>query len=101
MAAGLGVVAAHIPTSPGRYVAMRTAQADNPRGPCSPVEQIGVGIDHSLPVGTVGVHDRCDFDTTSGWGQAVTGVTWLLQLLIWALATFFVAGYVSLIRKVT
>jgi hypothetical protein len=50
---------------------------------------------------TVGVHDRCDFDTTSGWGQAITGFTWFLQLLIWGLATLFVAGYGELIRKVT
>jgi hypothetical protein len=48
-AAGLGIAAGHIPTSPGRYVAMHTAQADDPHSPCSLTEQIGVGIDRGLP----------------------------------------------------
>jgi hypothetical protein len=100
-AAGLGVMAGHIHTSPGRYVAMHTAQADNPHGPCSLTEQIGVGIDRGLPLGTIGIRGRCDFDTTSRRGQAVTWATWVLQFLVWALATLFVAGYVSLIRKAT
>lgn len=101
VAAGLGVAAAHISTGPGRYVAMRTTQAGDLVGRCSPAEQIGVGLDHSLPVGNVGIHNRCDFDTTSGWGQVITGFTWFLQLLIWGLATLFIAGYGELIRKVT
>jgi hypothetical protein len=100
-AAGLGVAAGHIPTSPGRYVAMHTTQADDPHSPCSLTEQIGVGIDRGLPLGTTGIRSRCDFDTTSGWGQAVTWATWVLQFLVWALATLFVAGYVGLIRKAT
>jgi hypothetical protein len=100
-AAGLGIAAGHIPTGPGRYVAMHTAQADDPHGPCSLTEQIGVGIDRGLPLGTTGIRSRCDFDTTSRRGQAVTWATWVLQFLVWALATLFVAGYVSLIRKAT
>jgi hypothetical protein len=99
VAAGLGVVAAHIPIGPGRYVAMRTAQADNHHALCSLTEQIGVGIDRSLPVGTTGIRDRCDFDTTSLSGQIVTWITWGLKLLVWVLATFFLAGYVSRIPK--
>jgi hypothetical protein len=100
-AAGLGIAAGHIPTSPDHYVAMHTTQADDPHSPCSLTEQIGVGIDRGLPLGTTGIRSRCDFDTTSGWGQAVTWATWVLQFLVWALATLFVAGYVGLIRKAT
>jgi hypothetical protein len=99
--AGLGIAAGHIPTSPGRYVAMHTAQADDPYGPCSLTEQIGVGIDRGLPLGTTGIRNRCDFDTASRRGQAVTWATWGLQFFVWALATLFLAGYVGLIRKVT
>lgn len=98
-AAGLGIAAGHIPTSPDHYVAMRTAQADDPHSPCSLTEQIGVGIDRGLPLATTGIRSRCDFDTTSGWGQTVTWATWVLQFFVWALATLFVAGYVGLIRK--
>jgi hypothetical protein len=101
VAAGLGIWAGHIPTSPAHYVAMHTAQADNPHSPCSLTEQIGVGIDRGLPLGTTGIRGRCDLDTTSGWGQALTWFTWVLQFFVWALATLFVAGYVGLIRKAT
>ena len=38
-AAGLGIVAEHIPTSPGRYVAMHTAQADDSHGCLGMVRQ--------------------------------------------------------------
>lgn len=60
---------------------------------------IGVGIDRGLPLGTTGIRNRCDFDTTSSRGQAITWVTWGPQFLVWALATLVVAGYVGLIRK--
>ena len=100
-AAWLGIAAGHIPTRPGRYVAMHTAQADDPHGPCSLTEQVGVGIDRGLPLGSTGIRDRCDFDTTSRRGQAMTWATWVLQAFLWALATLFVAGYVGLIRKAT
>ncbi|MGH3627657.1 MAG: hypothetical protein ACRDRL_09485, partial [Sciscionella sp.] len=105
-AGGMGFAAGNIPTSPGRYVAMHTAQTD-PKdlnaspGPCSLTEQIGVGIDRGLPLSTTGIRSRCDFDTISRRGQAVTWASWVLQFLVWALVTLFVAGYVGLIRKVT
>ena len=100
-AAGLGIVAGHILIAPGRYVAMHTAQASHPDGSCSLTEQIGIGIDRGLPLGSTGIRSRCDFDTTTRWGQVVTGSSWVLQFLVWALATLFVAGYVGLIRKAT
>jgi hypothetical protein len=100
-AAGLGIGAGYIPTSPGRYVAMHTAQAADPHGPCSLIEQIGVGVDRGLPLGTTGIRNRCDFDTTSFWGQVITAITWVLQAVVWALATLVVVGYTGLIRKTT
>jgi hypothetical protein len=78
---------------------MHTAQADDSHGSCSLIEQVGAGINCGLPLGTTGSRGRCDFDTTSGRGQAVTAATWGLQVLVWALATLVVAGYSGLIRK--
>jgi hypothetical protein len=100
-AEGLGIVAGCVPTSPGRYVAMHTAQADASGSPCSLLEQIGVGIDRGLPLATTGIRSRCDFDTTNHWGQVITAATWIFQLFVWTLATGVVAGYVGLIRKAT
>jgi hypothetical protein len=102
IAAGLGIIAGRIPTGTGRYVAMHSAQAGDPqRGPCSLLEQIGIGIDRGLPLGTMGIRGHCDVDTVSRTGQVMTAFIWAFQFFVWVLATFVVAGYVGLIRKVT
>jgi hypothetical protein len=99
IAAGLGLAAGHTPTGPGRYVTTHTNQALDPNSPCSLIEQIGVGIDRSLPLAPAAVGTRCDFDTASPLGQAFTAITWILQALVWTLVALAIAGYLDLIRK--
>jgi hypothetical protein len=101
VAAGLGIAAGHTSLGAGRYVTAHTSQTDNPNSPCSLLEQIGVGIEHSMPLATPGIHDRCDFDTSSPLGEAFIAATWILQTLVWALAILVITGYLSLIRKTT
>jgi hypothetical protein len=98
-AAGLGVAAGHTLTGPGRYVTTHTSQALAPNSPCSLIEQIGAGIDRSLPLAPAAIGNRCDFDTSSPTGQAFTAITWLLQALVWTLAALAIAGYLDLIRR--
>jgi hypothetical protein len=65
---------------------------------CSAVERIGVGLDLGLPLIKTGTRERCDLtDTTTG--QILTIASWGLQLLAWAFATLFVAGFTSAVRK--
>ncbi|MFZ0874647.1 MAG: hypothetical protein WAN20_08955 [Pseudonocardiaceae bacterium] len=99
VAAGLGIAAGHTSLGPGRYVAAHTSQTLNPRSPCSLVEQIGVGIDRSVPLTPARIGNRCDFDTSSPAGEAFTATAWVLQALVWTLATLAIAGYLGLIRK--
>jgi len=99
VAAGLGIAAGHTSLGPGRYVAAHTSQTLNPRSPCSLVEQIGVGIDRSAPLTPARIGNRCDFDTSSPAGEAFTASAWVLQALVWMLATLAIAGYLGLIRK--
>ncbi|MBA2474252.1 MAG: hypothetical protein H0V41_19205, partial [Pseudonocardiales bacterium] len=99
IAAGLGIAAGHTTLGPGRYATAHTSQALNPRSPCSLVEQIGVGIDRSVPLAPARIGNRCDFDTSSPAGEAFTASTWVLQALVWTLATLAIAGYLGLIRK--
>ena len=99
IAAGLGVAAGHTLIGPGRFVTAHTSLARDPNSPCSMVEQIGVGIDRSLPLAPAAIGNRCDFDTASPVGQAFTVVTWLLQAVVWTLAALAIAGYLDLIRK--
>jgi hypothetical protein len=97
-AAGLGVAAGHTSLGPGRYVTAHTSQAHDPNSPCSLVEQVGVGIDRSVPLAPAGIRSRCDFDTSSPLGQAFTASTWILQALVWTLAALAITGYLGLIR---
>ena len=101
VAAGLGLAAGHTPVGPERYVAVHTIQTQRPNSPCSVVEQIGVGIDRSLPLTPANIGDRCDFDTSSPAGQVYTVVTWLLQALVWTLVVLAIAGYLGLIQKIS
>ncbi|MGH3800506.1 MAG: hypothetical protein ACRDTD_10310 [Pseudonocardiaceae bacterium] len=101
IAAGLGVAAGHTSVGPGRYVTGHTSQADNPDSPCSLLEQIGVGIDRSLPLAPTGAGNRCDFDTSSALGEAFTVSAWILHALVWALAVLVVVGYLRTIRRIT
>ncbi|MGH3866161.1 MAG: hypothetical protein ACRDQ4_08500 [Pseudonocardiaceae bacterium] len=95
IAAGLGVAAGHTPLGPGHYVTAHTSH----NSPCSLVEQIGVGIDRSVPLAPAGISNRCDFDTSSPLGQVFTASTWILQALVWTLAALAIAGYLGVIRK--
>jgi hypothetical protein len=74
----------------------------NPQPPaatrCSAMERIGVGLDLGLPLIKTGARDHCD-TTASTTGQALTVTGWGLQLLAWAFATLFVAGFTSAVRK--
>jgi hypothetical protein len=101
IAGGLGVTAGHTSIGPGHFVTAHTSLARDPNSPCSTVEQIGVGIDRSLPLAPVAIGNRCDFDTTSPVGQTFTVVTWVLQALVWTLVALAIAGYLDLIRKTT
>jgi hypothetical protein len=65
---------------------------------CSTVERIGVGLDFSLPLINTGARDLCD-TTDSATGQALTVAAWVLQLLAWAFAALFIAGFTSAVRK--
>ncbi|MGH3721173.1 MAG: hypothetical protein ACRDRI_20445 [Pseudonocardiaceae bacterium] len=98
IAAGLGVAAGHTLIGPGRYV---TAHTSDPHSPCSLVEQIGVGIDRSVPLAPAGIGERCDIDTSSPAGQVFIVSTWILQTLFWTLAALAIAGYLGVIRKTT
>jgi hypothetical protein len=74
----------------------------NPHPPaatrCSAVERVGVGLDLGLPLIKTGARARCD-TTASTAGQVLTVAGWGLQLLAWAFATLFIAGFTGIVRK--
>jgi hypothetical protein len=65
--------------------------------PCSAVERVGVGLDLGLPLIKTGIRDHCD--TTAGTTGQVLTAGWGLQVLAWAFATLFIAGFTGIVRK--
>lgn len=65
---------------------------------CSTVEQVGYALNVATPLVKVDAA-RCTVDAASGAGQFVLAATWLLQILAWAFATLFVAGFTGLVRR--
>jgi hypothetical protein len=100
LAGGLGWWAGHTVAAAGHHIVEHTPASGHPGTPCSSIEQIGVGIDRGLPLASTGIENRCELDTVSHTGQLFTLAMWLVQAVMWGLATLAVAGYTGLIRKI-
>lgn len=79
----------------------QTSRTATPGRSCTVVQQVSVGLDLNLPVGTSLARENCDLTTdsasvTAAW-LSVTG--WLLRLLAWVFAALFIAGFTSAVRK--
>ena len=80
---------------------VQTAKTATPGRPCTVVQQVSVGLDLNLPVGTSVARADCDLtmnsaSTTSAW---LTAAGWILRLLAWVFAALFIAGFTSAVRK--
>ncbi|MEV0399794.1 hypothetical protein [Actinoallomurus sp. NPDC050550] len=67
--------------------------------PCLFVYRVGLGVDLALPLIKTGSRHRCDLAATKWSEEWIVAVGWVFQILGWALATLFVAGYTGLVRK--
>jgi hypothetical protein len=79
----------------------RTKDAAHPGWPCTVVQQVSVGLDLNLPVGTSVARVQCGLtkhaaSVTAAW---LTGVGWVLRVLAWTFAALFIAGFTSAVRK--
>jgi hypothetical protein len=100
LGAALGLTAGHIRVGPGRFGAVHSIATGHSGTPCSIVEQVGLGLDLSLPAINTGLSNSCSLDSASRAGQVITVIAWIFQGIGWALATLVIAGYTGLIRKV-
>ena len=86
----------------GSHGALKTTDKAAHQGqPCTWVQKLSVGMDLNLPVGTSAARAKCDLtknsaSTTATW---LTVTDWALQILAWAFAALFVAGFTSAVRK--
>jgi hypothetical protein len=79
----------------------QTSAAAAPGRSCTVIQQVSVGLDLNLPVGTSAARAGCDLATDSAsvtvaW---LTAAGWVLRLLAWVFAALFIAGFTSAVRK--
>jgi hypothetical protein len=79
----------------------QTTQTATPGRPCTVIQQVSVGLDLNLPVGTSAARPGCELSKDAGSATAawLTTVGWALQLLAWVFAALFIAGFTSAVRK--
>jgi hypothetical protein len=80
------------------------AQTSNTAAPgrqCTVIQQVSVGLDLNLPMGTSLARAGCDLttdaaSTTAAW---LATIGWVLRLLAWVFVALFIAGFTSAVRK--
>jgi hypothetical protein len=79
----------------------QTDKTATPGRPCTVMQQVSVGLDLNLPVGTSVGRAGCDLtkDSASVTAAWLTAVGWVLRLLAWIFAALFIAGFTSAVRK--
>jgi hypothetical protein len=79
----------------------QTSNTAAPGRPCTVIQQASVGLDLNLPIGKSVARDRCDLvkDSASVTAAWLVAAGWVLQLLAWAFAALFIAGFTSAVRK--
>jgi hypothetical protein len=79
----------------------QTSNTATPGRPCTAIQQLSVGLDLNLPVGTSLARAGCGLtqDAASATAAWLTAIGWVLRLLAWVFAALFIAGFTTAIRK--
>jgi hypothetical protein len=79
----------------------QTSSTATPGHSCTVVQQLSVGLDLNLPVGTSMARAGCDLtrDSTSATAAGLSVAGWVLAVLAWVFAALFIAGFTSAVRK--
>jgi hypothetical protein len=100
--AGVLAVSCVLAVALGSHGALaQTDKTATPTRPCTVIQQVSVGLDLNLPVGTSVARASCDLtkNSASATGAWLTGAGWVLRLLAWVFAALFIAGFTSAVRK--
>ncbi|MCL1898773.1 MAG: hypothetical protein FWG16_08160, partial [Micrococcales bacterium] len=80
-------------------VAAHQATAATPAMSCSTMERIGLGLDWAIPLISIAQNTGCIVNTSTISGIVITGFAWTITLVGWFLATWALAGYTGLVRR--
>jgi hypothetical protein len=100
--AGVLVLSCVLAVALGSHGALaQTSKTATPGRSCTVVQQVSVGLDLNLPVGTTVARVDCDLTTDSASVTAawLAAVGWVLRVLAWTFAALFIAGFTSAVRK--
>jgi hypothetical protein len=99
---GVVVVSCALAVALGAHGALtQTIHTATPGRSCTWPQQISVGLDLNLPVGTSVAREDCDMtrDPASVTADWLSLAGWVLRLLAWVFAALFIAGFTSAVRK--
>jgi hypothetical protein len=79
----------------------QSGKTATPGRACTVIQQVSVGLDLNLPVGTSLARVDCELtkDSASATAAWLTAAGWVLRLLAWVFAALFIAGFTSAVRK--
>ena len=79
----------------------QTSNTATPGHSCTVLQQVSVGLDLNLPVGTSVARAGCDLtkDSASATAACLSLIGWVLRVLAWVFAALFIAGFTSAVRK--
>ena len=79
----------------------QTSETATPGRSCTVIQQVSVGLDLNLPVGTTAAREGCEVtrDSASATAAWLSTVGWALRVLAWVFAALFFAGFTSAVRK--
>ena len=79
----------------------QTGNTAAPGRPCTVIQQVSVGLDLNLPVGTSLARADCGLakDPASTAAAWLIAAGWVLRVLAWVFAALFIAGFTGAVRK--
>lgn len=78
---------------------VETSSTAAPSESCSRLERSLVAVEIAIPLIKAAPSQRCITNPRAQAGRTISGLSPAIQLICWALATLFVAGFTSVIRR--
>jgi hypothetical protein len=100
--AGVVAISCLLAVTLGSHGALaQTDKTATPGQPCTVIQQVSIGLDLNLPVGTSLARAKCDLSADSASATAfwLTFAGGVLRVLAWVFAALFIAGFTSAVRK--
>ncbi|MCL1841291.1 MAG: hypothetical protein FWF75_06055 [Propionibacteriaceae bacterium] len=69
-----------------------------PATPCSVADRVGMGLEWTVPLASF-ASNGCQINTSVPPGQTLAIISYILQIMAWAMAAIAVAGYTGIVKR--